>query len=83
MSKAEQTRAKVFAIVTVAAGVIAIVLIVWRITKAWRIEYGGEPREPPGIPSGGSFGPPGGFGAPTATVTPTTPAATAAPTASP
>lgn len=53
-------RRTVFSIVTVALGVIAIVLLVWRISKAWRIEYGGAPRGPQGIPTGGSFGPPGG-----------------------
>jgi len=57
-------RQTIFSIVTIALGVIAIALIVWRISKAWRIEYGGAPREPPGIPTGGSFGPPGGAAAP-------------------
>lgn len=49
-----------FAIVTLLLGVIAMSLIIWRISKAWRIEYGGGPREPRPIPTTGAFGPPGG-----------------------
>jgi hypothetical protein len=47
-----------FAIATMIAGAIAMSLIVWRISKAWRIEYGGGPREARPIPTGGSFGSP-------------------------
>lgn len=78
-----------FSIVTVALGVIAIVLLVWRISKAWRIEYGGAPRGPQGIPTGGSFGPPGGpavsggAGAPGALNTGASPTASASATGAP
>lgn len=76
-------RRTVFSIVTVALGVIAIVLLVWRISKAWRIEYGGAPRGPQGIPTGGSFGPPGGPAAPGALNTGASPTASASATAAP
>lgn len=61
-----------FSALTIALGVIAVVLIAWRISKAWRIEYGGAPRGPTEIPTGGSFGPPGGAAAPSASATSTT-----------
>lgn len=56
----ERKGPSLFTVVTVIAGVIAVALILWRISKAWRIEYGGGPREPQAIPTGGAWGPPGG-----------------------
>ena len=50
----------VFSIVTLLLGVIAIALLAWRISRAWNLQYGDGPREPPPpIPTGGSYGPPG------------------------
>ncbi|MEZ4309363.1 MAG: hypothetical protein R3F14_15100 [Polyangiaceae bacterium] len=57
-------RRSLFAIVTLVAAAIAMSLIVWRITKAWRIEYGGGPREPRPIPTTGAFGAPGDYARP-------------------
>jgi hypothetical protein len=76
MTEAKKKGPSLFAVITLIAGVIAIGLLLWRISKAWRIEYGGAPREPPGIPTGGSFGPPGGTALPQGSGTG---AATAAP----
>lgn len=56
---ASKKKPSFFAIVTVLLGVIAISLIVWRISKAWRLVYGDGPREVIPIPTGGSYGPPG------------------------
>lgn len=62
--RARQARARLFTIVTVIAGVIAMSLLVWRIARAWRIEYGGGPRDPRPIPTTGAFGAPGALPTP-------------------
>lgn len=60
MSTAPNKKPSAFSIVTLVLGVIAIALIAWRISKAWNLQYGDGPREPPPpIPTGGSYGPPG------------------------
>ena len=59
MSTESKKKPSFFAIVTVLLGVIAISLIVWRISKAWRLVYGDGPREVIPIPTGGSYGAPG------------------------
>lgn len=66
-------RTSVFAIVTLIAAVIAMSILVWRIGRAWRIEYGGEPRPQRPVPTSGSFGPPGGVTASTPSATPSSP----------
>lgn len=96
MSTESKKKPSFFAIVTVLLGVIAISLIVWRISKAWRLVYGDGPREVIPIPTGGSYGAPGivaelptrgstasapPTSAPTATAQPTT-SASAQPTTS-
>lgn len=52
-------RTSLFTVVTMAAGLIAMLLIGWRISKAWRIEYGSGPRDARPIPTTGAWGPPG------------------------
>lgn len=59
-------RPSAFTIATMIVGAIAMSLIVWRISKAWRIEYGGGPREPRPIPTTGAWGAPGALGRPPA-----------------
>ncbi|MFO0591712.1 MAG: hypothetical protein U0441_29465 [Polyangiaceae bacterium] len=60
MSTAPKMKLSAFSIVTLVLGVVAIALIAWRISKAWNLQYGDGPREPPPpIPTGGSYGPPG------------------------
>lgn len=71
-AKAPRGRPGLFTIVTVIAGVIAMSLIVWRIQKAWRIEYGSGPRGPRPIPTTGAFGAPGALPAPMRSAPPAT-----------
>lgn len=52
-------RPSLFTVVTMVAGLLAMLLIGWRISKAWRIEYGGGPRDARPVPTTGSFGAPG------------------------
>lgn len=59
-------RPSLFMIATMIAGAIAMSLIVWRISRAWRIEYGGGAPGAKGIPTTGSFGAPGAPGLPQA-----------------
>ncbi|MBK8252070.1 MAG: hypothetical protein IPK82_05315 [Polyangiaceae bacterium] len=61
---AQTKKPGVFAIVTLLLGLVAMSLIVWRIGKAWRIEYGNGPRGPRPIPTTGAFGAPGDVGRP-------------------
>lgn len=69
----ERKGPSLFTVVTVIAGILAVALILWRISKAWRIEYGGGPRERPAVPAGGAFGPPGGAPRPPPASTPSSP----------
>ncbi len=69
-AKTSRARPGVFAIVTLLAAIVAMSLLVWRITKAWRVEYGGGPRDPRPIPTTGSFGAPGAQPTPPTTSSP-------------
>lgn len=51
-------RRSLFVTITFVLGAVAMSLIVWRISRAWRLEYGsGAPPSRP-IPTTGSFGAP-------------------------
>lgn len=43
---AQKLRARIFAAVTIVVGAVIIVMLVMRIARAWKIEYGGGPRGP-------------------------------------
>ena len=76
---APPARPTLFAILTLLAGGVAMSLLVWRIGKAWRIEYGSGPRDPRPIPTTGSFGAPGALPTPMKTTSPAAPGSTTSP----